>query len=113
MSKQLAVDHLLLRGGTGSEWTAANPILMKNEIGVERDDEGVCKLKIGDGITAWNDLRYYDSTPTVISDIHVGAAVPSDEAKLWILSNVYEASGNGITVSDSKPANGSMIWIKQ
>ena len=58
-----------------------------------------------------NDLRYYDSTPTVISDINIGAAMPSDEAKLWIITDVYPASGNGITVSDAKPANGSMLWI--
>ena len=111
MSKDITVNHLLLRGGTGSEWAAANPVLLKNEIGIERGDDGACKIKIGDGVTAWNDLRYYDSTPTVISDINIRAAMPSDEAKLWIITDVYPASGNGITVSDAKPTNGSMLWI--
>lgn len=111
MSKELRVDHLLLRGGTASEWTAANPVLLKNEMGIERQDDGTCKIKIGDGSTAWSDLPYYDSTPKEVSDIYVGLSAPTNGAKLWILSDVFPASGNGITVSNVKPENNSMIWI--
>ena len=43
------------RRGTASEWTAANPTLAAGEIGVETDTG---KFKIGNGVTAWDDLVY-------------------------------------------------------
>lgn len=48
-----------LRGDTAANWMAVNPILTKYEIAVE---EGIIKnrFKIGDGVTAWNDLPYSD-----------------------------------------------------
>jgi hypothetical protein len=44
-----------LRRGTAAEWEVANEILKLGEPGFEKD---TFKLKIGDGITAWNDLPY-------------------------------------------------------
>lgn len=41
------------RRGTAAEWAADNPILADGEIGYERDTK---IIKMGDGITAWNDL---------------------------------------------------------
>lgn len=40
-----------------TEWTSVNPILLKNETGIELDTG---KFKIGNGIDAWNDLDYVD-----------------------------------------------------
>lgn len=48
-----------LRRDTAANWTAANPILARGEVGFEYDTE---KLKIGDGSTAWNSLGYLDKT---------------------------------------------------
>lgn len=45
-----------LRNGTAAEWTAANPVLLVGEIGVETDTR---RYKIGDGTTAWAGLSYY------------------------------------------------------
>ena len=45
-----------LRNGTAAEWTAANPVLLAGEIGVETDTR---RYKIGDGTTAWAGLSYY------------------------------------------------------
>jgi len=44
-----------LRGGTSTEWTNANPILLPVEIGVETDTK---KIKIGNGVDNWNNLLY-------------------------------------------------------
>ena len=43
------------RRGTAAEWLSANPILSAGEIGVETD---TFKFKIGDGILAWDVLKY-------------------------------------------------------
>lgn len=43
------------RRGTAAEWASANPILASGELGLETDTK---KIKIGDGVTHWNDLHY-------------------------------------------------------
>ena len=44
-----------LRRGNASVWAKNNPILSRGEPGFVIDEN---RLKIGDGITAWNDLDY-------------------------------------------------------
>lgn len=50
------------RRGTATQWTTANPILAEGELAIEVPTEGVgtglVKIKIGDGVTSWNDLPY-------------------------------------------------------
>lgn len=46
--------RMLQRRGTEAEWAAQNPVLSDGEIGYARD---LNIIKIGDGITPWNDLK--------------------------------------------------------
>ena len=48
-----------LRRATSSNWTSTNPVLKGGEPGFEIDTN---KLKIGDGITAWQTLPYISGT---------------------------------------------------
>lgn len=71
------------RRSTATEWSIINPVLQEGELAVEYPDTGVgtglCKFKIGDGRTQWNDLKYafnavaaeaiYGGTPSVSHDI--------------------------------------------
>lgn len=43
-----------LRRGTAEKWADFNPVLEKNEVCYVTDTG---KLKVGDGVTAWNDLE--------------------------------------------------------
>jgi hypothetical protein len=47
-----------LKRGIASRWAEVNPILQQGEPGFVID---LNRLKIGDGITAWNDLPYLDN----------------------------------------------------
>ena len=47
--------NLRLRRAQSSRWREINPVLQSGEPGVELD---TYKLKIGNGVTAWNDLPY-------------------------------------------------------
>lgn len=49
-----------VRNGTANEWTSANPVLAKGEIGWETTSN---RFKVGDGVTTWGSLFYYGSTP--------------------------------------------------
>ena len=54
-----------LRRSTEQEWEVANPVLRQGEPGFVVDKN---KLKIGDGITAWNQLEYLDGEASIIPD---------------------------------------------
>jgi hypothetical protein len=50
-----APQHILFRRDTAANWVAENPVLLDGEPGYETDTR---KLKIGNGVAAWNALPY-------------------------------------------------------
>jgi hypothetical protein len=54
--------RIKFRRGTASEWTSGNPILSTGEPGFEKD---IGKLKIGDGVTPWNSLAYFNDGASI------------------------------------------------
>ena len=48
-------NRIQLRRGGAQEWANANPTLAQGELGIELDTG---RIKIGDGVSAWNTLRY-------------------------------------------------------
>ena len=44
------ITRLKMRGDTAAAWTAANPVLLAREFGIETDTR---RIKMGDGTTAW------------------------------------------------------------
>jgi len=64
--------------GTSSRWTSTNPILLAGEIGVETDTN---KIKIGNGITQWNNLDYMGVDVESIAYTHAQNALLS----LWTI----------------------------
>ena len=51
-----------LKRGTEARWAELNPILEPGEPGFVYDKN---RLKIGDGVTPWNDLSYIDGKSAV------------------------------------------------
>lgn len=73
------------RSGTASQWSTANPVLKEREIGFEVPDGGVgtgnVKMKMGDGVTTWNELPY--AVPIYLSaDDIVQNATTDSETKI-------------------------------
>src|SRR6266436_4615042 len=54
------MPNLQLRGGTQTAWTAANPVLLDREMGVETDTG---RFKIGNGVATWTLLPYASGPP--------------------------------------------------
>lgn len=52
------------RSGTATQWATANPVLAEREIGYEVPETGFgtgpVRMKMGDGVTPWNNLAYAD-----------------------------------------------------
>ena len=61
-------DRIQIRRDTKARWSDLNPILAAGEMGFEIDNN---RLKIGNGITAWNSLPYVTETDwsTIITQI--------------------------------------------
>lgn len=123
--------RILLRSDIASAWTAANPVLLKGEVGIEYNPavapaEGrVIKIKIGDGTTAWNALGYvadYDASIAAINaqittlngadDVN-GSVSQKIKAAIDGLASVYQkklpegaATGKYLTADES----GNLIW---
>ena len=56
MATEVIKTTIRLKRGTAEAWQRNNPVLALAEPGFEYD---TYKLKIGDGVTAWNDLSYF------------------------------------------------------
>jgi hypothetical protein len=50
------------RRDTAANWTSINPVLAQGELGLETDTSN---YKIGDGVTNWNTLIYYQLSPQI------------------------------------------------
>ena len=48
-------NRIQLRRDGAQQWANVNPILAQGEIGIEIDTS---RLKVGDGVTSWNSLKY-------------------------------------------------------
>lgn len=102
-----------IRTDTSTNWHNANPVLLKGELGYEEDTH---LLKIGDGVSAWNDLSYFRTESTasalLIREDILNYAFPIGSIKVTVtnenpantLGGVWERWGNGrfpISVDES------------
>jgi hypothetical protein len=84
MTTQVVFTRQVQRRDTAANWTAVNPVLLSGEWGLETDTR---RLKIGDGVTAWNALAYNGSTP----------GGPGDPTNLSVINR----TAAGLTIASS------------
>lgn len=82
--------------GTAAQWTAANTVLELSEIGVEYDTH---KMKVGDGLTAWNSLPY------------IGAVATVTPAQQRINSEIFNAQTSNTSGNDRTPYSGKIYVV--
>lgn len=109
-----------LRRGTAGKWASNNPILARGEPGFEIDTN---RLKIGDGVTDWNNLEYIgENGYSGVFNVELKEELPSlgdknliykveSEAKLYqwdsdLQDYVALTSGEVFDPSDIKLING-------
>lgn len=77
--------NIRIRRGTKAEWIAKNPILDSGEPGFEHDTR---KIKIGDGVTPWNDLAY------IGPDL---SSLPTGQVDDQVIRDLIQAHVNSLT----------------
>ena len=92
--------RLRLRRDTASAWTAANPVLLLGEVGIETDTRN---FKVGNGSSAWSALPYY---LTAVGSVVRGQVSKMDAGTIDIVTqSVYVSTGLTGTL-DATTANG-------
>ena len=91
--------RVVLRNDISENWMNVNPVLLKGEIGIDLD---VNRIKIGDGTTAWNDLKFADNM--VFHSL--------EDAKKYILFNSGAYIGQILSIIDENTNNINVYSIQ-
>lgn len=78
---------LKIRNDTAANWEESNPILAVGEFGLERD---TLLLKIGDGVTQWNNLRHLNK----LDDSYLTF---NENGEITLASSIQDLLGSAIT----------------
>ena len=76
-----------IRRDTTANWTAVNPVLDLGEIGADMTQH---RLKVGDGLTAWNNLPFCD--PELVNNLMTGGIDKALTAEQGMLLNNMKAN---------------------
>lgn len=91
--------RFVLRRGLAADWTSKNEILKEGEFGLELDTD---KLKIGDGVTAWNALLYSIVGQVDLTGLADGKCLAwSDDDQAWKVADrgIAYTQGPGIDIT--------------
>ena len=103
MAKKIIQAQMQQRRDTAAQWAAKNPVLLDGELGVVTDNPN--SYKMGDGVTAWNDLplrgfdgnivqELGDSATSVMSQKAITEQVAKQNEKLAQLDQEWNAIKN-------------------
>ena len=90
---------LQIRHDEAADWTTRNPVLAQGEYGLETD---TFLIKVGDGVTAWRNLRYLNKLDsTYFKAMNDGSLTFSDSFAQTITNIIANAGGSTkIVISD-------------
>ena len=99
--------RMLQRRGTASQWTSADTVLAAGELGVETDTG---QFKIGNGITAWTLLPYFQDTldlgleekAPLVSPTFTGTVVLPSTTSIGDISSSELSVLNGVTATTAE-----------
>ena len=97
---------IIMRNDTAENWSTKHPILAKGEFGVENDTN---KFKIGDGVTAWDELGYAGIDETQINSLIAAAEDNFTE----VVPNDSETDAQAIARVITAPSKGDITVVKR
>lgn len=99
------------RRDLAANWAAANPILAEAEAGVETDSSPQ-RWKLGDGVTAWNDLGFENNGGgnflAALETIQVSGNLNLSNLTIYLVTTTSVA----ISLTLPSPSSGAYIVIK-
>ena len=86
--------QLKLRNDTAENWSSHNPVLLKGELAVEFGNDSRCKLKIGDGVTDWNSLPYFNEIDNVTEIVNENLEAKANACDVYTKTEIDSTIGN-------------------
>lgn len=110
-SQRTLTTRIVVRNDTTANWLAnKEAILLKGEIGLEFTPVNEVRMKIGDGVTQWQDLEYFSEQENVV--IHDVAPTPADSdlevGTLWFYNDTTTKKYVAYLMYDNTDSNA--IW---
>lgn len=112
-----------LKGGTASAMSAENPVLADRQPGFARTNNGGI-LKIGDGVTPWNDLpgvvdsnsvRYYTETNLAMPEVNNRASwyisASTHQLTHYPIVQIFEVATGEMVLADVEVDNSYNVTI--
>lgn len=106
MATKTLKTTIIMRNDTAENWSTKKPILAKGEFGVENDAN---KFKIGDGVTAWDELGYACADETQINSLIAAAEDNFTE----VVPNDGETDAQAIARVITAPSKGDITVVKR
>lgn len=72
---------------TTAQWAAQNPVLLAGEPGIEVLSNGKEKIKLGDGLKAWNILSYFDDGENSIAGLSAYVHNQITPSTIWTINH--------------------------
>ena len=99
MSDNIVSTRIKLAIKTATEWSTANPTLLQGEVGLDSTNK---IIKIGDGITAWNNLESWNPDNYVTLDTiqNIDAKktfIKQTDNEQEVIENALELSSDNVT----------------
>lgn len=102
--------RIALRNDTTAKWQEhSDVVLLKGEIGIEFEESGNVKMKVGDGVNSWGNLDYFGGEPT------------EEPAVITVDTNVFSFTDNTLKLLGfeeapvgtylTKKADGTIDWV--
>ena len=81
MDNRILDSKIQIRNDTAANWKAANPVLLKGEVGIEIDTR---KMKVGDGISQWSALKYISDDIVIANTNPTDTDTDHDVGEFWV-----------------------------
>lgn len=92
MAEKTFKTRIALRNDETANWS--NQVLEKGEVGFEFTPTGKKKMKVGDGVSEWNNLEYFGSSDTQVFEIIPQEAETDIEAITRTVGTVELSTGD-------------------
>lgn len=103
------------RSGTADQWRSANPVLAEREIGFEVPNEGIgagiFKMKMGDGMTPWNELPYGLPDYNEVINEAINEPINELDTKITKVSNASYFNQVGENMIDNNVTNMLLVGL--
>lgn len=102
-TERVLESKIQLRNDAAENWAAANPVLLKGEVGIELDTR---KIKVGDGTSEWETLKY------LTDDIVLSETDPSDNDAQYDLGELWLNQAEGKVFILLAKTDAAAVWTR-